>query len=173
MKIKLNSEHTDPNDVLSAIEQAFRGSRFNLGHLSITWRRGPRGRNVVDVLDIRLAEAKPYCGNHPDACEVGIGKPRRAKFLEGADWVDFNDRLNDVLDRLDVDADVASAVCNIRQGRQRRTCYTSEPTFGRQTQWVKVGSSYDYEDWCGRSGAPASDYPLGTPGSYEREVVPA
>ncbi len=86
--------------------------------------------------------------------------------LEGLDWVDFNDRLNDVLDALGISADVYSSVCNIRQGFNRRTVYNYESR-GFQNIWLKTGDQYDYMNAIGRV-APASDYPSGTPGLYTR-----
>ena len=94
---------------------------------------------------------------------------RNAKYLEGLDWVEFNDRINDVLDSLNVNARVYTSVCEIRRGTERRIHYGSHPIPGNYmglTEWDKVGEDSDYEDYCGRI-APESTYPFGTPGEYE------
>lgn len=123
----------------------------------------------MKLYDVRLREKKRYCGSHPNSCEVEGG--RMGRYLEGADWVEFNDRINDVLDRLNVSARVYSGVCELREGRNRRINYGSHiinPYRGLY-EWDKRGEDCDYEDYCGRI-APASSYPFGTPGSYERNV---
>jgi hypothetical protein len=84
-------------------------------------------------------------------------------YLEGTDWVVFNDRINDVLDRLNVNAYAASAFCVIRRGRLRRLDYFQ----GRRgNEWARVGRYY--ENYCGQV-APPSDYEDGTPGLYQWE----
>lgn len=127
---------------------------------------------VAKIRNIRLNEKKPYCGNHPEMCELqGFGnrKPRMNDCLEGADWVDWNDRLNDVLDALNVSADVASSACTLRRNTKRRTNYGSY-WVGNFAQWEVYGEHSDYADYCGQV-APASVYPFGTPGEYDRKVA--
>jgi len=120
------------------------------------------------VRNVRLRESKIYCGSHPYACDIAGG--RRGKYLEGADWVDFNDQLNDVLDDLEVSAWVRSSVCEIRFDRRRRVAYDGylANPYRNEYQWDKKGEVNDYEDWCGKI-APDSLYPEGTPGEYTRE----
>lgn len=61
---------------------------------------------------VRLAKAKPYCGNHPGECEVipGFATPKKKvmTYLEWDDWVKFHALVNGVLDRLRIRADVWS-----------------------------------------------------------------
>lgn len=121
------------------------------------------GKTRFKIRNIRLKESKRYCGSHPYACDIEGG--RMGKYLEGADWVEVNDRINDVLDFYEVEAWVRSAVCTIRRGRERRVEYDGYP-LGHAYQWNKEG---EMEDWCGRI-APDSWYPEGTPGLYERKV---
>lgn len=137
---------------------------------------GPKGRfsfeivcknRVLTLRNIRLVERKPYCGNHPAACDVHGGP--RMRLLEGADWVDWNDRLNDTLDALGVEARVESAVCTIRKGRLRRTSYSVGQIIGGTPQWAKDEPAAYWHDCIGVP-APASWYPPGTPGLYTREV---
>lgn len=127
---------------------------------------------VAKIRQIRLVTKKPYCGNHPEMCELqGFGntKPRMGNYLEGTDWVDWNDRLNDVLDSVGLKADVATAACVVRKGTTRRVQYDSY-WIGNFALWEQFGPVSHYEDWCGKV-APASIYPFGTPGDYDREIA--
>jgi hypothetical protein len=101
------------------------------------------------------------------------GRPHRhSRCLEGTDWVAFNDLLNDVLDRLGLDADAWSynreahgGRYYIRRGRRRRVRYDeawAAGVFGAFRRWAKAGPD-DFEDHCGRE-APRSELPEGTPG---------
>lgn len=148
------------------IEEAFEGSRF------IMDIQVKPDNSRLDIYMIRLIQSKDYCGSHPEACQVRPWvKQRHMKrtWLEGADWVDFNDRLNDVLDKNYIEARVQSSVCVIRMGLRRRIYYGSfSQGFG--FEWVKRGEDEDYKDYTGRY-APNSEYPYGTPGEYTREGV--
>jgi hypothetical protein len=162
MLVKIK-DNTNDYAVATAIDMAFRGSRFDVG-VEVT-QRG------VKVAPVRLRESKKNCGSHPNACEVE-GPGRKSKFLEGADWVDFNDMLNDALDKLEVAADIKSMVCWMRKGRKRRTHYGSYETGSivQPYQWNMDEDDEHYEDYCGRI-APASTYPAGTPGEYTRSIA--
>ena len=119
---------------------------------------------------VRLFKKKDYCGNHPGPCLLGGGrKHKHYTYLEGADWVAFNDLVNTVLDRLKVDARVSSGILITRKGRRRRIKY-DQRFFNFDSRlivdWEPVGDpDADYVDYCGQS-APASWYPSGTPGVY-------
>lgn len=85
----------------------------------------------IHVKPIRLRAAKPYCGQHPGECLVG-GPRRKGRWLEWEDWVEFNGLVNDVLDQLQVSADVWSVPPEkmdqgskmwIRRGTKRRVRY--------------------------------------------------
>jgi hypothetical protein len=132
--------------------------------------------SYVKLRNIRLKEKKLYCGNHPNACENPFGKPRQGVYLEGADWVEFNDRLNDACDKFDVHANIRSSILIVRKGFNRRTCYGSH-VFSRGLimgntiwEWNKDEDDDFYENYCGKV-APNSSYPFGTPGIYSREVA--
>lgn len=129
-----------------------------------------QGDKVLKIREVRLKESKPYCGSHPNACDIEGG--RKGPWLEGADWVEFNDRLNDVLDRYDVNAYVRSSICILRKGTRRRVYYGSYlgNAFRNEYQWNKDEPDECYEDWCGKI-APASEFPFGTPGTYERVMA--
>ena len=147
-----------------------------LDRFSFQWdlisKNGRKYNAVIKLREIRLLEKKYYCGNHPEACPVLPFKTRghsERDYLEGTDWVDWNDRVNDALDALDCKANVATSVCIIRKGTERRVCYSSKPQGIYFHNW-----EYDewnaYDDYCGKV-APPSEYPYGTPGSYERKVM--
>jgi hypothetical protein len=157
-----------PATVVNALVQALARTRF-----VCTIRLD--GPGVVRLDPVRLFEKKDYCGNHPGPCPVRFGGERPHRhfaYLEGADWVALNDLVNDVLDRLEVEARVASTTCVIRRNRRRRVHY-GQVSFvqsgnpGRTfVDWARTGADSDYEDWCGRRGAPRSAYVAGTPGYY-------
>ncbi len=140
--------------VADRVARLIRGSRFCCSDIDIV--RGHR-RHTVQVHEIRLRVAKPYCGNHAGPCKVP-GRHRKAAYLEGADWVAFNDWLNDLLDGIDHDGRVFSSVCDVRIGRRRRICYTSTGAI-----WDRIGEESDYRDCCG-SRAPRAICTPGTPG---------
>jgi hypothetical protein len=144
----------------SAIQQ----SRFSVGEIE---NQSNSRTGWLKLRTIRLKEAKPFCGSHPIACDIAGG--RRAKFLEGADWVEFNDLINDVCDDLGISADIKTAVCQIRDGRRRRIRYDAYWQVN-QWQWVMHGDDNDYKDWC-KKDAPDSWYPEGTPGLYLRKEL--
>jgi hypothetical protein len=126
------------------------------------------GSKVINVRNVRLRERKPYCGNHPAACEAFAPRVhRRGNWLEGADWVEWNDRINDLLDAHECSAFVRTSVCIIRRGTLRRTSYEyTSNGFGRNT-WIKEDPQ-SMEDCIGVR-APDSWFPQGTPGIYQRD----
>jgi hypothetical protein len=151
VKIKVK-DGSSLSEIQWKLQLAIDESRFTM---AIVERDG-----AIILSNVRLRESKPYCGNHPNACELG-GRDKKAKWLEGADWVGFNDMVNDVLDTIGVNAHVASDLVVIRKGQERCVEYTS--TYRRFWQWDKHGR---YENWIGRL-APRSEYPYGTPGLAE------
>lgn len=129
-----------------------------------------RASDVI-ILSVRLRERKLYCGNHPKACErTGGGKHRRLAFLEGADWVEFDDMINDLLDELNVDCNVNSRDCVLRSAGRRRVCYTASNQFANGTWiWDKKGEEEHYSDLRGLPPPyPPSEFPIGTPGIHTR-----
>ncbi len=169
MYVQLQDD-TDIRTLILAIGIGFNETRFDVRNI-----RNDRGKRIV-VSQVFLKDSKEWCGSHPNACEI-IERSRKARWLEGADWVEFNDRLNDVLDALSIEARVyATRVpVEIRDGLKRRINYDSHifnanhPIFGVVWEWDKDGEEDDYEDWCGKV-APNSTWPEGTPGLYLRNV---
>lgn len=126
----------------------------------------------ISIHKIRLNERKDYCGNHPYACPVRAVKiPHQHRTnLEGADWVAFNDMLNDVLDAIGCHANVASSLCIIRKGAFRRTEYKGHKLGnGIDSEWDKDTTQEHYRDMRGKK-SERSTYPKDTPGlDYWRE----
>lgn len=156
--------------VMDEILKAIDLSRFRIKNLERVSR--VRTNDAIKIVQVRLKDSKAYCGNHPGSCEIG-GAHRKGAYLEGADWVEFNDLINDVLDSLSVSADAATSVCVIRYGDYRRTHYGMERDFwggdGAIAQWemedpLHVGNFMGHDP----KDIPCSTYPEGTPGMYKR-----
>jgi hypothetical protein len=147
----------ETNSLAMHLDKLFGESRFNVV-VEI-------GSDSISLKKIRLKTSKLYCGNHPNACEIGGERSRRGLYLEGADWVEFNDCLNNLLDRLRLSANISSSVCIIRKYTKRRTVYDSFRVY-RNYQWYR-----DEPDDCwvnNIGGSPMiSEFPEGTPGIYE------
>lgn len=157
--------------IAAALRKAFAKSRFCAGwsneiHLSV-------GSKTIEFTGIRLRRAKTYCGNHPGPCIPNPyvqRKERRGVWLEGSDWAEFNDLVNDVLDELHVDARVASRSCVIRIHKMRRVYYDMH-NIGRDRphwDWDMHGEPGHYQPWCGKV-APRATVPMGTPGGIDAE----
>lgn len=146
--------------VASAIRRALAISRFSAIVDTPAYK--------VAIRDIRLRERKDYCGNHPNACPIRPGghKPhKKMSLLEGADWIGFNDMLNDVLDSLAVSASAASSLCIIRKGPNRRMRYKGYLLAnGIDREWERDDSQYASYI---HKGHPPTDYPKDTPGIAE------
>lgn len=113
-----------PYSIASGLAIVLRRAIDNDGRFTCDITIGPqrRGRNDIEIRMIRLTTAKPYCGNHPGPCR-GTKKAKR-NYLEWADWIAFNDLINDVLDKWGITADVRALrnLC-IRNGPDRRIHY--------------------------------------------------
>jgi hypothetical protein len=116
-------------------------------------------KNNIKFSTIRLKVSKPYCGNHAGSCKfTGNHKPhRKAIYLEGCDWVGFNDMLNDILDRTNVEANIASSTCIVRKGLERRYRYSGT----NDGEFLKDENCY--MNLCGKEPIP-STFQNGTPG---------
>ena len=144
------------------IKTAIDSSRFTAQFESIA-----KGLKITNV---RLRDRKLCCGNHPNSCEIGGEETsKRGRYLEGADWVEFNDMLNDTLDKYNISARIESAACIVRKGNLRRTHYGSHrPQFGRNFQWNRDESPIHWTDNTTMIvGAMHSTFPEGTPGRYD------
>lgn len=159
-------------EFLDRFLNALKESRFAVSGIDLGWKNQGRGKEkqtvfTLSIHRIRLKESKPYCGNHPGPCLLSatgvVHKNKKSVFLEGADWVAFNDMLNDILDEMDVEAYVASKTVVIRKGRLRRINYGMYEFAEGHFDWDKEGTDNDYVDRCGMKSGP-STYPDSTPG---------
>jgi hypothetical protein len=145
------------------IEKALERSRFT-AHLEPKMLGGRNYGEGIIVRPVRLREAKPYCGQHPGECQVPFGGPRPKRsyrYLEWDDWVEFNNLLNDIMDRLHVQADAWSCppetldkgskmwIRRIALGRRHR--YEWEPEYrasfgGREVRVWNHGSDDQFEE---------------------------
>jgi hypothetical protein len=125
-----------------------------------------RRSKFISIHNVRLRTKKHYCGNHPLPCPVRPGKKERhvkADFLEGADWVAFNDMLNDAMDLFETEADAGSSLVVIRQGFDRCVEYLSR-AINFANEWQKFGI---YRNCLHAKKRVRATYPPGTPGIDE------
>jgi len=127
---------------------------------------------------IRLRTRKGYCGNHPNECVInpfiGEQKHKVCRFLEGADWVEFNDMMNDALDRHAISCVIFSRPLEIkkklmvRKGVMRRTAYNSEPFFrgGMLRGHTWIGDEPGVWADCTGQAPVVAEFPEGTPGIH-------
>jgi hypothetical protein len=171
MAIKITPVDVQPGETVAelvsmlenCVRASFADTRFVIGRITST-------RRSVSIHNVLLRESKAYCGNHPSGCEVAHDGPhKKHKYLEGADWVEFNDRLNDILDADNVAANVGSSLVEIRRGKERRTRYENgERQRNGNFQWLKYGKRCHYEDRT-LLKSKRSWFPRGTPGRYKDE----
>ncbi len=141
---------------------------------------------TIKVDDIRLRQAKDYCGSHPGRCSTHLyqlptAPPRhtRTRLLEGGDWVGFANGLNELLDYLNVAADVWTYCPRdrrqygqryyLRKGSSRRVRHREHYS----SEWDRHIYAEDFIDCCAQA-PPVTIYPDGTPGlaAWQRELVP-
>lgn len=160
MKVECRSL-TDANRFIRSFTKFLERSRFT-AEIDMKQRLKRLNGKVQTVFcvvlhPVRLREAKHYCGHHAGPCRLGGGSHKKARYLEGADWVAFNHMINDCLDRHNMIADVRSSVVIVRKGARRRMDYYSADgfTFDRDTD--------NYADYR-RKKSPEPEYTPGTPG---------
>jgi hypothetical protein len=193
-------EEEQVDSIARAVRNAVDKSRFT-AVVEMDYLPGwNRHRRAVKITKIRLRNRKSYCGQHAGPCIVnpffGVKKHPISVKLEGSDWIGWNDGINDILDKIAVDAKVWTANREaakpgrkgvlvgvsryyIRKGRCRRIFYDAQfhtnsvgVTFAH---WVE-GRDCDYQDYCEQK-APRAMYEDGTPGlacwtlKEEKELV--
>lgn len=154
MNVTIKDDHR-VQDVRNAIIAAFTNSRFSLEVEIVSAKR-------LKINKVRLWQKKDYCGSHPGACNI-VKKHVRYNYLEGADWVEFNDTLNNTLDKIHANCRVASTVVLVRDGKKRCIKYRQQQGHGPNAEWARIGI---YQDYCGKIAEP-STFPDGTPGIYD------
>lgn len=161
----------DRSKVVWALKDKLEKSRFTADVFEMYH---PRHKEVIRIENVRLRVAKPYCGAHPGPCQVNGRRHMKSRYLEGADWIGWNDMCNDVMDKLRVSAEFWSynrespggGKYPMRIGTKRRIRYDEECSFsfGRMfVHWSAQVDAIDFEDHCGKK-APRSEFPEGTPG---------
>jgi hypothetical protein len=156
-------------------------SRFHIRTLELGMHPRANRRGLsLKISTVRLKKKKDYCGQHPNACVVnpfiGPKKHKITSYLEGTDWVAFNDMLNDLCDEHSIEADIWSesiefvGKMRIRKGQLRLHTYRSAPQsngFVEFWHWDTNNPSCDYSNRFGQLTRERSDYPNGTPGIPE------
>ena len=179
MMIQLIEAKPSAKELLPKLRRWFARTRFILdGWSSTTKARSHRelGGGRFKGGDIRIPAVRLFCRKHyhgngpsqgPPMQRCGWTRKRAAvkvSFLEGGDWVHFNDLLNDFLDHHNVSADVRSKAAIIRKGRRRRVVYSRDRH--NTDQWMRTGRPEHYVNCVGHFLVPFSTYPDSTPGLY-------
>ncbi len=169
-------DHRQCPQLADAVRSWLVDSRFTADvHVECSTRLG----RTVKIEHIRLRVKKGYCGAHPGPCQTDLffDRPHMvAHYLEGSDWIGYDEGINDLLDRLEIDANVwtynqesTSGRYYIRKGRRRRLVYgmvTRNDGIRTFNHWERVATKDEYADYCGKI-APRAEYPSGTPGSAD------
>ena len=161
-------------EVVFAIRNKLPLSRF-IAELEVVGKK----QLIISIGKIRLRKSKPYCGNHPAECLLQGGRePKHPKtcHLEGADWVAWNDMINDVLDERKVFANFWSMATSfnsktafrLRSGWHRRVKYPMAFN-GFQNEWDIKNEEGCFENRIGIVSG-RSEFPEGTPGIPEWEL---
>ena len=160
-----------PDAIIRDIKRSLEHSRFTVGELRETDR--PKG---IIITQVRLRSRKLFCGAHPAACNGPERTHRKHSFLEGADWVEFNDFINNILDRLLVSAMFTSSSQEfkgkmyLRKGAHRRCSYEHIylPGAGPRANAVWEADSKYPQHWTIGFGkdVPPSEFDPETPGNY-------
>lgn len=157
-------------------ENRFKHSRFTIRTMEV---RTVRGLPAIYFKGITLKAAKDFCGSHPAACKRLHSSHRKSRFLEGADWVEFFDKLNDLLDEERVSCNIECRGLEFRGtfyhriGLYRRTRYRhidgSSPF--QNGNWDTSFCDDDFEMGFDTVKQPVrpSEFPEGTPGIHEQQ----
>ena len=171
MKIVLpKTEETMARHLVNQLEEAITTSRFTA---EFEIKMLPKA--CIDIRKVRLRRSKAFCGNHPNACVLG-GVDAKRSFLEGADWIEMNELINDVLDRNYSGATAFSRPIEIkdklyvRKDGHRRISYGSQEIVngGRLLGNVWLGDEPGVYVDCRGKESPITEFPDGTPGIYQR-----
>lgn len=168
----------DPYVLATDLRQMANASRFSF---EVILPRCGSYNQRIELKSIRLKTSKEYCGSHPGACELAFREHRNRKYLEGADWVEFNDMLNIYMDTNQISCVIWSAPMErqvsqrgermrIRIGMHRRINYDMrhlEGPFRGNATWELNGELKDF-DVAGpdKDLIRYSTFPEGTPGIH-------
>lgn len=168
----------NPSLIPEFVLDCFRDTRFQLTSV-VSINRSASYNPRFKIYGVRLRDRKQYCGNHPGGCELVGRKEVSRKFLEGADWVEFNDRLNDRLDEEQVSAVIWSEPDRVRSqvgermririGMHRRCIYEMVPSDypNQNATWELNGDRSHFKVGTVTDRGLTSFFPEGTPGTYK------
>lgn len=166
MVLKFHQNQTvDFDKVMIALSIEFAATRFDMAPSVSLIYPGRKYCGSISLPQFRMKQRREYCGHHLGPCPGFRREPKR-DFLEGMEWLEVDDRINDVLDLLNLSANCYGVEGYIRKDFRRRIRYFSPSGYGFGFM-SRHGSVFDYENWCGKI-APASEIQDGTPGTYAR-----
>lgn len=165
-------EKVDREKMAAELKAAVEKSRFTVQDWDLCKFRN--WTPALKVRGVRLRKKKDYCGQHPGPCLNLFPRPhRKGTWLEGADWIGFNNMVNDLFDRRHYSVNVFSfnreahgGKYHIRRGKHRRVCYdmrTEYTSFGRPFSLWEEETAADFLNCCGMPPHP-SRFPDDTPG---------
>lgn len=104
-------------------------TRFRIGSLYSKRVSGRKYCALFIINEVRLKNKRPYFGFGAMAGSgKGAGpKIKQATYLQGVDWIEFNDLLNDLCDKENVSSRIWTGTCLIRDGMKRRIRYSISP----------------------------------------------
>lgn len=128
-KINL-TQPINPYFILEYIHDIIEESQFkvaNISYLKITSKRSSLSNTrhyfgTILLKNIRLKKARPYRGSEIEDYRVNRKVVNRT-YLDLEGWEDFNDLINDALDKFRLEAIVESAKFRIRSNNKRRDRY--------------------------------------------------
>lgn len=128
--------------------------------------RKPHWRIVIK--GVRLTSAKPYCGQHPGECLINpftgrAPEKRNGSWLEWDDWIQFNNLVNDFLDKLPHPSEAWS--CPPEQMDKGRKFF-----FRRND---KPRTQYDWDEKMNRYGQVLRIWNHGTPDQFQTYEIAA
>lgn len=181
------TKDTDPQQIVDLLNNEYLPkSRFVIWTLEVgDFPRACSWKPSLKILGVRLRRKKYYCGQHAGPCQISPffeKKHKLASWLEGADWVAFNDMLNDLCDKYRISANIWSERESVgrlylRQWSARCNYYGGDHQRGQHWQGNKDTLSEFTTDHFGvAEPAERSDFEEGTPGIpewlKERESLP-
>lgn len=147
------------------------------GRFDFKWEGTTTARaHIIRIGNVKLKKPKPYCSAQPGPCwQRSLHTHCWYNHLEGADWVGFNDGINDILDGMNVQANVRQGAVLIRLAGLRRVRYGADKEEGFPQQWwQKRGDlNSDFMDCRHLATTPRAWFPEGTRGFpvwKEREI---
>lgn len=154
------------------VEEYLPISRFHILDLEDgIFRSASAKLRSLRIVGVRLKRKKFYCGQHAGPCQARIRTTHPlASYLEGADFVGFNDMLNDLCDKYQIEANIWSTREShgrlyLRRGRDRCNYYECDHITGQHWHANERSSTSFYADHFGDPNpAPRSEYTDGTPG---------